>query len=90
MGGAERLWSVRDTGERAHGYGFGAGMRVAAELGYGLNAFRGRSTMTPSSGLASARAVKLRLGVGWTLGEATRSESVPTDHGVRLSATARW
>ena len=56
MGGAERLWSVRDAGERAHGYGFDAGMRVVAELGYGLNAFRGRNTMTPSSGLASAQA----------------------------------
>ena len=42
---------------------------------------------------------ELRLGVGWTLGEARRfgveatrsgSPSVPADHGVRLSVTARW
>ena len=97
---AERLWWVRDAGELAHGYGFDAGMRLVAELGYGLNAFRGRGTMTLFFGTRSGAGGRdLRLGVGWTLGEAlhfgveaTRSgsASVSADHEVRLSATARW
>ena len=48
-------------------------MRLAAELGYGLNAFRGRGTMTPFLGTRSrAGGRDLRRGVGWTLGEAVR------------------
>ena len=62
---AMRLWSVRDSSELAHGYGFDEGMRLAAELGYGLNAFRGRGTMTPFLGTRSrAGGCDLPLGVG--------------------------
>ena len=100
VGAAERLWSVRDAGDLAHGYGFDAGMRLAAESGYGLNAFRGRGTMTLFLGTrGGAGGPGLRLGGGWTLGEAlrfgvdaTRSGFAPVsaDHGGRLSATACW
>ena len=74
-------------------------MRLAAESGYGLNAFRGRGTMTLFLGTRSGAGGRdLRLGVSWTLGEAlrlgveaTRSGSAPVsaDHEVRLSATSR-
>ena len=48
-------------------------MRLATELGYGLNAFRGRGTMTPFLGMRRGVGERdLRFGV-----EATRSGSAP-------------
>ena len=59
--------------ELAHGYGFDAGMRLVAELGDGMNAFRWRGTMTPFLGMRrSAGGSDLPCGVGWTPGEALR------------------
>ena len=60
-------------------------MRLAAKLGYSLNAFRERGTMTPFLGTGRSVGVRdLCSGVGWTLGEAlpfgvdaTRSGSAP-------------
>ena len=57
MGGAEPLWTVRDAGELAHGCGFDAGMRLRADVGYGLDAFRGRGTVTPFVGAWSGALV---------------------------------
>ena len=53
MGSTERLCSMRDASERAHGYRFDVGMWLAAEFGNGRNAFRGRSAMTPFLGTRS-------------------------------------
>ena len=59
--------------ELAHGYGFDAGMRLVAELGDGMNAFRWRGTMTPFLGTRrSAGGSDLPCGVGWTPREALR------------------
>lgn len=68
------------------------------EPAYGLNAFRGRDTVTPLFGTRSGACGgrDLRFGVGWTLGEAlrfgveaTQSESAPADNGARCSARRR-
>lgn len=62
---AERLWWVRDAGELAHGYGFDAGVLLVAELGDGLNAFRGRGTITLFFGTRSCAGGRdLRRGAG--------------------------
>ena len=57
MGGAEPLWTVRDAGELAQGCGFDAGMRLRADVDYGLDAFRGRGTVTPFVGAWSGALV---------------------------------
>ena len=51
-GGAERLWSARDARSLA-GHGFDAAMRLRAEVGYGLPAFRGRAGVTPFAGVST-------------------------------------
>ena len=96
-GGAERLWSVRDA-RGLGGHGFDAAMRLRAELGYGLEAFRGAGSVTPFAGLSMAGAMgrDWRFGAQWTRGaalrmslEATRRESpaAPPAHGILFRLT---
>ena len=98
-GGAERLWSVRDA-RGLGGHGFDAAMRLRAEVGYGLEAFRGAGSVTPFAGLSMAGAMgrDWRFGAQWTRGaalrmslEATRRESpaAPPAHGVSFRLTWR-
>ena len=98
-GGAERLWSVRDARGLA-GYGFDAAMRLRADVGYGLSAFRGRGAVTPFLGLSTAGPLgrDWRLGARWTRGaalrmslEATRREAAgaPPAHGIQFGVTWR-
>ena len=98
-GGAERLWSVRDARGLA-GHGFDAAMRLRADVGYGLSAFRGRGAVTPFLGLSTAGPLgrDWRLGARWTRGaalrmslEATRREAAgaPPAHGIQFGVTWR-
>ena len=96
-GGAERLWSVRDA-RGLGGRGFDTAMRLRAEAGYGLAAFKGRGSVTPFVGLSTAGPTgrDWRFGAQWTHGaalrmslEATRRESpvAPAAHGVSFRLT---
>ena len=96
-GGAGRLWSVRDARGLA-GHGFDAAMRLRAEVGYGLAAFRGNGAVTPFAGLSMAGSMgrDWRLGAQWTRGaalgmslQATRRESpaAPPAHGIAFRLT---
>ena len=97
-GGAERLWSARDARALA-GHGFDAAMRLRAEVGYGLPAFRGRGGVTPFAGLSTtAFGRDWRAGALWRRGpalemalEATRGESAGARpaHGVLFRLTWR-
>ena len=98
-GGAERLWSVRDARGLA-GHGFDAAMRLRADVGYGLSAFRGMGAATPFLGLSTAGAMgrDWRFGARWTRGaalrmslEATRREAagVPPARGIQFGITWR-
>ena len=98
-GGAERLWSVRDARGLA-GRGFDAAMRLRADVGYGLSAFRGMGAVTPFLGLSTAGPIgrDWRLGARWTRGatlqmslEATRREAAgaPPAHGIQFGVTWR-
>ncbi len=98
-GGAERLWSVRDARGLA-GHGFDAAMRLRADVGYGLSAFRGMGAATPFLGLSTAGPLgrDWRFGARWTRGaalrmslEATRREAagVPPAHGIQFGITWR-
>ena len=98
-GGAERLWSVRDARGLA-GRGFDAAMRLRADVGYGLSAFRGMGAVTPFLGLSTTGPIgrDWRLGARWTRGaalrmslEATRREAagVPPAHGIQFGVTWR-
>ena len=98
-GGAERLWSVRDARGLA-GYGFDAAMRLRADVGYGLSAFRGRGAVTPFLGLSTTGTLgrDWRLGARWTRGaalrmslDATRREAagLPPAHGIQFGVTWR-
>ena len=98
-GGAERLWSVRDARGLA-GYGFDAAMRLRADVGYGLSAFRGMGAVAPFLGLSTAGAMgrDWRFGARWTRGaalqmslEATRRETAgaPPAHGIQFGVTWR-
>ena len=98
-GGAERLWSVRDARGLA-GHGFDAAMRLRADVGYGLSAFRGRGAVTPFLGLSTTGPLgrDWRLGARWTRGaalqmslEATRRETAgaPPAHGIQFGVTWR-
>ena len=100
-GGAERLWSLGDArGLAGGGYGMDGGMRLDADIGYGMGAFRGRGGMLPFAGLRLAGPDRAwRAGVKWTLGakatfgfEATRRESpvAPPAHGIELRAALCW
>ena len=93
-GGAERLWSVRDA-RGLGGHGFDAAMRLRAEAGYGLAAFKGKGSVTPFVRLSTAGPMgrDWRFGAQWTRGaalrmslEATRRES-PAAHGVSFRLT---
>ena len=69
-GGAQRLWSVRDARGLA-GHGFDTAMRLRAEVGYGLSAFRGRGAAMPFAGLSTtAFGRDWRAGARWTRGQA--------------------
>ena len=70
-GGAGRLWSVRDA-RGLGGRGFDAAMRLRAEVGYGLAAFRGKGAVTPFAGLSMAGSMgrDWRFGAQWTRGAA--------------------
>ena len=92
-GSAERLWSVRDARALA-GHGFEAAMRLRADVGYGLAAFRGRGAAMPFAGVSTtAFGRDWRAGARWTRGqalemslEAVRRESagaVP-EHGIEF------
>ena len=96
-GGAERLWSVRDA-RGLGGRGFDAAMRLRAEAGYGLSAFKGNGSVTPFAGLSTAGPTgrDWRFGAQWTRGaalrmslEATRRESpaAPPAHGISFRLT---
>ena len=96
-GGAERLWSARDA-RGLGGRGFDAAMRLRAEAGYGLAAFRGKGSVTPFVGLTTAGPTgrDWRFGAQWMRGaalrmslEATRRESpaAPPAHGVSFRLT---
>ena len=98
-GGAERLWSVRDARGLA-GHGFDAAMRLRADVGYGLSAFRGKGAATPFLGLSTTGAMgrDWRFGARWTRGaalrmslEATRRETagVPPARGIQFGITWR-
>ena len=98
-GGAERLWSVRDARGLA-GHGFDAAMRLRADVGYGLSAFRGMGAATPFLGLSTTGAMgrDWRFGARWTRGaalrmslEATRREAagVPPARGIQFGITWR-
>ena len=98
-GGAERLWSVRDARGLA-GHGFDAAMRLRADVGYGLSAFRGKGAATPFLGLSTTGPLgrDWRLGARWTRGaalrmslEATRREAagVPPARGIQFGITWR-
>ena len=98
-GGAERLWSVRDARGLA-GHGFDAAMRLRADVGYGLSAFRGKGAVAPFLGLSTTGPLgrDWRLGARWTRGaalrmslEATRREAagVPPAHGIQFGITWR-
>ena len=100
-GGAERLWSLGDArGLAGGGYGMDGGMRLDADIGYGMGAFRGRGGMLPFTGLRLAGPDRAwRAGVKWTLGanatfgfEATRRESplAPPAHGIEFRAALCW
>ena len=92
-GGAERLWSVRDA-RGLGGHGFDAAMRLRADVGYGLSAFKGEGSVTPFAGLSMAGPMgrDWRFGAQWMRGaalrmslEATRRESPA--HGVSFRLT---
>ncbi|MCY4502721.1 MAG: hypothetical protein OXE57_14285, partial [Alphaproteobacteria bacterium] len=92
-GGAERLWSMADARGLA-GHAPHAGLRLAGDVAYGLDAFGGRGSMAPYVGMArSAFGRDWRAGVRWTLGpamefgfEATRAQSPAAgpSHGLLL------
>ena len=68
MGGSERLWSLRDARELASRYTRHTGMRLTADVGYGLPAFGDRGSMTPYIGMqSSAMSRDWRTGVRWQL-----------------------
>ena len=97
-GGAERLWSARDARGLA-GHGFDAAMRLRAEVGYGLPAFRGKGAVTPFAGVSTtAFGRDWRAGALWRRGpalemalEATRGEAAGERpaHGVLFRLTWR-
>ena len=67
--GAERLWSLHDPRMLATGSTSNTGRRLAADVGYGLPAFRHRGSMTPYAGVqSSAFGRDWRAGVRWRLG----------------------
>ena len=92
-GGAERLWSVRDARGLA-GQGFDTAMRLRAEVGYGLSAFRGRGAAMPFAGVSTTVGGRdWRAGARWTRGralemslEAVRRESAGAapEHGIEF------
>ena len=98
--GVQSLWSGQDASGVARNAAFEAAQRFQAELGYGLDGFRGRGALLPFVGLRlSGSGRDWRAGLGWTLGantsfelKATRSESAmaPPDHGIALKASLRW
>ena len=76
------------------GHGFNAGMRLRAEVDYGLPAFRGRGAVTPFAGLTTTGTLVRDWSAGalWRRGpalemalEATRGETAgePPAHGGR-------
>ena len=98
-GGAERLWSVRDARGLA-GRGFDAAMRLRADIGYGLPAFRGKGAVTAFAGMSTmGRGDRdWRAGARWTRGaalrmslEATRRETAgaPPAHGIAFRVAWR-
>ena len=68
MGGAERLWSLRDPRELVPGYAADTRMRLTVDVGYGLPAFDHRGSMTPYAGVqSSAFGRDWHAGVRWQL-----------------------
>ena len=99
-GGAERLWSLHDAPGLANGgHGIYEGMRLDANVGYGLDSFRGRGSMRPFLGLRLAGPGRdWRTGVGWTRGpnvefgfEAKRRETpmLAPEHGIEARVAVR-
>ena len=98
-GGAERLWSAHDARGLA-GHGFDAALRLRADIGYGLPAFRGRGAAMPFAGMSTmGRGDRdWRAGARWTRGaalrmslEATRRETAgaPPSHGIAFRVAWR-
>ena len=92
-GGAQRLWSARDARGLA-GHGFDTAMRLRAEVGYGLSAFRDRGAAMPFAGVSTTVSGRdWRAGARWTRGqalemalEAVRRESAGAapEHGIEF------
>ena len=99
-GGADRLWSLADARGLDGGHRMDAGMRLDADLGYGLGAFSGSGSMRPFMGLRLAGPGRdWRAGVSWTRGEnlrfglqASRLESsmAAPRQGIEARVTLRW
>ena len=94
-GGADRLWSLQDArGLASGGYGMDDGMRLATDVGWTFDWFRGKGAMRPFLGMRMAGPARdWRAGIGWLRGqnlefgfETTRRESPtePPDHGIEL------
>ena len=94
-GGADRLWSLQDArGLASGGYGMDDGMRLATDVGWTFDWFRGKGAMRPFLGMRTAGPARdWRAGVAWHRGqhlefgfETTRRESPtePPDHGIEL------
>ena len=101
--GAGRLWGLPDAASLAPAAAPPSpGARLAAELGYGLDAPGGSGALTPYAGLGVAEAGDRtwRAGARWSLGptlamslDGTRLERAggnAPDHGLAFRATFRW
>ena len=94
----EHLWSLPDASAQAANAGSNPGVRLAAELSYGTDAFGGAGLLTPYAGLALAGngertwslGSRLRVDPGLSLSlQATRTEPAGTvpDHAVTISGS---
>ena len=101
--GAGRLWGLPDAASLAPAAAQPSpGARLAAELGYGLDAPGGSGALTPYAGLGLTEAGDRtwRAGARWSLAptlamslDATRLERAggnAPDHGLAFRATFRW
>ena len=99
MGGAERLWSLRDPRELASAYTMDTDMRLTAEVSYGFPAFQHKGSMTPYVNMRSVTSDRdWRTGVRWELDSRLELKFEVTQHqsnrdaknGIRLHGTWRF
>ena len=90
--GTERLWGARHAGLLAPGGAFEATSRLAAEIGYGLEAPHGLGTVTPFAAGACRRGVA-NVARGPAVADRPEREPRPRRHaqhdGARSGARAR-